>query len=90
MGEPLRRTREVVALIDIDEETPNPGEMVFALGLGGKLCEVIWNKTSHEYFKAWMPYPKIPKTVKEKLYNLYCNGGWKGGHTAYPTENVQQ
>ena len=72
-----RPTKEVVSLIDIDDEMPRFGEKVYALGLGGALCEVVWGRNSHEFFKAWMPYPKVPKAVKEKLYNLYCNGGWK-------------
>lgn len=78
--EVIRPTREVVYLIDVDDEAPMPGQQVFALGLGGSLCQVIWTKGSEKFFKAWMPFPKIPKGVKEKLHSLYMNGGWKSGH----------
>jgi hypothetical protein len=63
--EERRPTREVVYLIDIDDEMPGRGETVQALSIGGKLCEVVWGKDSHEFFKAWMPHPKVPKKVKE-------------------------
>jgi hypothetical protein len=69
--EEIRPTREVVYLIDIDDEPPRRGQTILALSIGGKLCEVVWGKDSHEFFKAWMPYPKTPKAVKEKLFNLY-------------------
>lgn len=72
-----RPTREVVYLTDTDYEKPNPGETVLAISLGGKLCEVVWNSKSHEHFHAWMPYPKVPKVVKMKLYELHMDGGWK-------------
>lgn len=77
MSEPNRPTRDVVYLIDIDDEMPRAGDLVYALGLGGKLVETTWTSSSHKFFKAWMPYPKVPKAVKEKLYDLYLNGGWK-------------
>lgn len=70
-----RTVRDVVYLIDIDEEMPNPGELVLALGIGGKLVETVWNKNSHKFFKAFMYYPRVPKVVKDKLYQLYLNGG---------------
>jgi hypothetical protein len=72
MTEPIKRiVRPIVSLIDIDDEVPNPGEAVYALGLGGKLCEIVWTKESSKFFKAWMPYPSVPPAVKEKLFNLY-------------------
>lgn len=75
--ENLRPVRVEVSLIDIDEEMPTTGSLVFALGLGGKLCEIVWRSDSHEFFKAWMPYPKVPRSVKRKLYEAYCSGeGW--------------
>lgn len=74
MSEPNRPVREEVQLIDIDEEMPSPGSLVLALGLGGKLVETVWRSDSHTFFKAWMPYPKVPKKVKEKLYRFYCGG----------------
>lgn len=75
--EQKRPTKEVISLIDVDDESPYPGQMVYALGLGGSLCEVVWNTDSHKHFFAWMPYPKVPRKVKDKLYNMYCNGGWR-------------
>lgn len=80
MAEDNRPTREVVWLVDVDEEQPRQGQKVYALTLGGKLVEMIWNKNSRKDYHAWMPFPKIPKSVKEKLYNLYCNGGWRNEH----------
>lgn len=75
-----RVTREVVHLIDTEVDTPNPGEKVFALSLGGKLVEMVWNKDSRKHYHAWMPYPKVPKTVKEKLNALYNSGKSWGNH----------
>lgn len=74
MGEILRPTREVVYLIDVDDEMPGRGQMVLALGLGGSLCTVLWAKDSHKFFKAWMAFPKVPPKVKEKLTALYSSG----------------
>lgn len=67
-------------LIDIDDEMPRRGEAVLALGLGGGLCDVVWGKDSHLFFKAWMPYPKVPKSVKQKLSDLYASGKSWGIH----------
>lgn len=75
--EDRRPTREVVHLIDVDEDSPNPGETVLALTQGGVLIKTIWTKDSSKTLKAWMPHPKIPKSVKEKLHEMYMNGGWK-------------
>lgn len=69
-----RPVREVVALIDTDDEMPSRGQTVFALSLGGKLCEIVWLADSHKHFHAWMPFPKVPKAVKEKLTALYDSG----------------
>lgn len=77
MSEPNRPTMDVVYLIDVDDEEPRPGSNVYALGLGGKLVETTWKIDSRKFYKAWMPYPKVPKAVKEKLYDLYLNGGWR-------------
>lgn len=70
MSEVNRPVEDVVHLKDIDIEQPAVGQLVLAIGLGGKLCETVWKSDSHRFFKAWMKYPKIPKTVKEKLYEL--------------------
>lgn len=71
MSEFNRPVREVVYLIDVDDEPPNVGDLVFALGLGGKLVETVWTRDSHQFFLAWMPYPKTPKSVKAKLMKQY-------------------
>lgn len=67
MAEAERPVDDVIYLIDIDDEMPLPGQHVLALGLGGKLCETVWTKDSHEFFKAWAKFPKVPKAVKDKL-----------------------
>lgn len=73
-----RQVREVVYLIDIDDEEPGRGQSVLALGLGGKLAEVVWSKDSSKFFLAWCPYPSIPKSVKEKMQARYLSGeGWR-------------
>lgn len=71
MSDPNRKVAKVVELIDIDVEMPQNGQLVLALGLGGKLCEEVWTSNSHKFFKAFMPYPKIPASVKEKLMKQY-------------------
>lgn len=76
MAEPNRPTREVVYLTNTDDEMPTSGAKVYALSLGGVMCEIIWRADSHKHYAAWMYYPKIPDDVKKKLYDQYCNGGW--------------
>ena len=71
MTDPLRPTRPVVELIDCADETPTPGSRVLAIGLGGTLAPIIWTSESSKFFKAWMPYPKIPQAVKDKLMEQY-------------------
>lgn len=68
MSESNRPVQPVVYLKDVDIEQPTVGQLVLAIGLGGKLCETVWKSDSSDFFKAWMEYPKIPQTVKEKLY----------------------
>lgn len=46
------------------------GQLVLAIGLGGKLCETVWTRDSSKFFRAWTVYPKIPPEVKEELYEL--------------------
>lgn len=75
--EEIRPTREVVHLIDVDVDPPSPGETVLALTLGGVLIKTVWGKDSAKHLMAWMPHPKVPKSVKEKIFNKYNNGGWK-------------
>lgn len=77
MSEPNRPVRETVWLIDTDDEMPLTGANVIALGMGGKLCETVWNKDSHKFFVAWMSYPRIPAIVKEKMHNAYLGKGYK-------------
>lgn len=69
-----RAVRPVVYLIDIDDEMPGRGQAVLALGVGGKLCETVWSKDSHLFFKAWCHYPAVSKELKTKLYNMYISG----------------
>lgn len=71
MTDPFRPTRPVVELIDCVDETPTPGSRVLAIGLGGTLAPVIWTSESIKFFKAWMPYPKIPAAVKQKLLEQF-------------------
>ena len=71
MTEPTRPVAREVSLIDIDVEMPSLGSNVLAIGLGGKLAEIVWSRDSPEFFVAWMAYPRIPTGVKEKLYNIY-------------------
>jgi hypothetical protein len=80
MSEPTRPTMEVVSLTDIDEELPRRGQKVYALSLGGVLVEMVWAADSHRHYVAWMPYPKVPKTVKDKLSALYHSGRSWGRH----------
>lgn len=75
MSAPNKRiVRETVYLIDIDDEMPGRGQAVLALGIGGKLCETVWTKDSHLFFKAWCPYPAVSKELKTKLYEMYRSG----------------
>jgi hypothetical protein len=77
-GQPMSEHNRPVALAptltDIDVELPANGSHVLAIGLGGKLCEVVWNSKSVDFFKAWCYYPKIPKSVKEKFMNSFPVG----------------
>jgi len=70
MSEPNRKTKEVVYLTSVSKEEPSIGQLVLAIGLGGKLCETVWTRDSSKFFRAWMDYPKIPPEVKEELYEL--------------------
>ena len=70
MSEPNRKTDEVVYLIPVAKNPPQTGQLVLALGLGGKLVETTWTKDSHKFFRAWCAYPKIPPEVKEELYKI--------------------
>lgn len=72
MAESNRPVRPVVYLIDIDEEEPTVGSQVYGLSIGGRLIEIVWRHDSHEFFKAWMPYPKVPDAVRRKLFAHYC------------------
>lgn len=71
MKDPLRPTRPVVELIDCDDEMPTSGSSVLAIGLGGTLAPIVWTSESIKFFKAWMPYPKVPVSVKNKLLEQY-------------------
>lgn len=70
MADINRKTQEVVSLVSVEKELPQVGQLVLALGLGGKLTEVVWTKDSYKFFRAWMKYPRIPPEVKEELYNI--------------------
>lgn len=63
----IRPTKTQAELIDIDVEMPTSGSRVLALTLGGTLAQTVWTSDSHKYFLAWSVYPKIPKSVKEKM-----------------------
>lgn len=83
MTELKRSVREIVSLIDTDDEMPTRGQMVLALGLGGTLCDVVWTADSPKHYHAWMPYPKVPPSVKAKLTALYESGkSWGNRGTA--------
>lgn len=62
-----RPTAEVVGWIDQDKESPVYGEEVIGLSKSGILCRVVWNQEAHDFFVAWMPYPKIPPEIKSKM-----------------------
>lgn len=80
MDELKRPTSTVVHLIDIDEESPNQGETVLGLTVGGVLIKLVWTKDSHKTIKAWMPHPKVPQSVKNKLGAMYASGRSWGIH----------
>jgi hypothetical protein len=67
MSDPLRITAPVVELTDVLEVMPPNGSKVFALGAGGVLAPVSWGNDSAKFFVAWMPYPKVPLSVKARL-----------------------
>lgn len=78
--EERRPTRAVVQLIDVDDEKPGSGERVWALSQGGVLCQIIWTRDSEKHYVAWMPFPKVPQKVKDKLTRLYESGRSWGKH----------
>lgn len=80
MSEPNRPTKKFVYLNDTDEEAPRVGQKVYALSLGGVLVEMVWTRDSEKHYVAWMPYPKVPKKVKDKLTALYRSGKSWGTH----------
>lgn len=43
------------------------GSTVLALSLGGTLISVQWSSKALEYCVAWLPYPKVPKEIKDIL-----------------------
>lgn len=67
MSDINRLTAESVQWIDTDKELPPYGTGVIGLSKSGVLCPVIWNKNADDFFIAWMPYPKIPPEIKEKM-----------------------
>ena len=67
----MHLTAEVVELADVRDGEPPNGSKVLALTHGGKLVEVIWKSNSKYEFDSWMPYPKIPETVKQRQVDRY-------------------
>ena len=63
-----RPTARVVELIDAHIAEPPVGTRILALTKGNVLVPAIWMSNSLEYFDAWMIYPKVPISVKERLY----------------------
>ena len=64
-------TAELVHLIDVLEQEPPNGAKVLALTQGGKLVEATWKHNSKNDFDSWMPYPKIPASVKQRQVDRY-------------------
>lgn len=64
-------TAEVVELVDVRDGEPPNGSKVLALTHGGKLVEVLWKSRSRDEFDSWMPYPKVPDSVKKRQSDRY-------------------
>lgn len=64
-------------LLDVREVAPTPGARMFALGRGGVLVPIVWTKAAAEFYGAWMPYPKIPPSVREWLATSWINPQYK-------------
>jgi len=71
MKDPFRPTAARVELIDCDVELPTPGRRVLVLTLGNTLVPAIWGSDTARYSVAWMGYPDVPMTVKQKLLEQY-------------------
>ena len=63
-----RPTAKFVELIDAHIDTPPEGTRILALTKGNVLVPAIWQADSLQYFDAWMFYPKVPVSVKERFY----------------------
>ena len=63
-----RPTSKFVELIDARISTPPDGTRILALTKGNVLVPAIWQSDSLQYFDAWMFYPKVPISVKERFY----------------------
>ncbi len=71
MSEPNRPTVQVTEMFDALTNPPQNGQKVWALGKGGVITQVVWNARSWEFFEAWYPFLKVPKSVKERMANYY-------------------
>ena len=64
MADPLIPTRPTVELRPVATDPPPAGCRVLALNHGGCLVAAVWTSTAHLDFDAWMPFPKVPRCVK--------------------------
>lgn len=67
----MHLTADVVELVDSHVQEPPNGSKVLALTHGGKLVETVWKSNSKYDFDSWMPYPKVPETVKQRQVDRY-------------------
>lgn len=57
-------------MIDVEVVQPVNGARVFALGLGGMIAQIVWNRCSSQFFVAWMDYPETPQSVKDRVTRM--------------------
>jgi len=61
-----RPVAPIVYLIDVKARMPENGQRVQALTIGGVLVATQVGKDFEKYFDAWMPYPSVPQSVKDR------------------------
>ena len=67
----MHLTAQMVELMDSYQDQPPNGSKVLALTHGGKLVEAVWKSNSKYEFDSWMPYPKVPDSVKQRQVDRY-------------------
>ncbi len=72
MSDDHRLVRKKVELIDAHIDPPRIGCVVIGLTSGGVLnLGVTWSADSLKVYEAWMPYPKRPESVKQRMGDKY-------------------